>query len=98
MTPIGQTERGFYDFAKFTDTYGNEVTVRESSSAEGAHLWIFVDGEVHLQEKPHPHPGIPFGVAKASASTHMNLEQVEVMRDAFTEYLEFAKTRWEGGA
>jgi hypothetical protein len=92
--PIGQTDRGFFDFANFTDGYGNEVLVRESSAASGPHLWIYIQGECHLDEPPRPFVGIPGGIAKGSGSTHMNMKQVEILRDALSEYIEFVKERW----
>lgn len=45
MSPIGYTERGFADYAKFVDTYGATVTVRQSSAATADRVWVFVRGE-----------------------------------------------------
>lgn len=44
MTVIGHTERGFADYLNARDCYGAEVVVRESSSANEDHVWIFVRG------------------------------------------------------
>jgi hypothetical protein len=45
-TPEPQvTERGFTIYAKFLDSYGNMISVQESSSAAGPRCWVFSDGE-----------------------------------------------------
>ncbi len=38
------TERGFVIYDEFTDTYGREVRIQESSHADGDRCWIFTDG------------------------------------------------------
>lgn len=42
------TERGFTIYDEFTDRYGNEVSVVESSLATEACCWIFCDRAPHL--------------------------------------------------
>jgi hypothetical protein len=47
------TERGFDIYARITDTYGTEIRVQESSSAEEPRVWLFVSGEnsAHLNRE-----------------------------------------------
>ena len=50
------TPRGFEDFARFKDTHGNTVTVRESSADGGPFVWVFChheDAGVHTDNAPH---------------------------------------------
>lgn len=42
MTARSTTERGFAIYDEFTDTYGGEVSVQESSIATDCRVWIFV--------------------------------------------------------
>jgi hypothetical protein len=37
------TPRGFAVYDEFTDTYGNQVRVQQSSSASGPRAWIFAE-------------------------------------------------------
>lgn len=54
-----KTERGFIEYGEFTDVYGANVRVQESSIATKKCVWIFVDSErdkqnngaIHLDEK-----------------------------------------------
>jgi len=43
------TDRGFVIYDEFTDTYGHEVRVQESSLATDTRVWVFAsDGSAHL--------------------------------------------------
>lgn len=93
--PDGYTERGFADYTSLTDGYGNAVTIRESSAASieeddgitGPWVWIFIEGEAHLREDPRPIVGIPHGVAKASSSAHLNIDEARKIRDGLDEHI-----------
>jgi hypothetical protein len=37
------TRRGFINYDEFTDSYGSNITVRQSSSAAGPRVWIFAE-------------------------------------------------------
>ena len=50
-----KTNRGFNIYTEFTDAYGQEVRIQESSSAEEKRVWIFChkdgkDSHIHLGE------------------------------------------------
>lgn len=93
--PDRYTERGFADYAApFYDSYGNIITIRESSAAMAPHVWIFNEGNCHLDETPTPHIGIPFGIAKGSLGTHLNVAQAKRVRDALTEFIDSVPERW----
>lgn len=80
-----ETPRGFHDYADFVDTYGINVRVRESSSAEGPHLWVFT--------KSTDRPGTP----ESDGVTHLNVEQAKLLRDAIDYWLNEIPKRWEDG-
>ena len=48
MNNRSTTERGFTIYDQFTDRYGNEVSVVESSLATEACCWIFAGKAPHL--------------------------------------------------
>ena len=66
------TERGFTVYDQFTDMYGHDVRVQESSSAEGARAWIFCSKGGSPQEK---------------ASPHLDVEQAKRVRDALDAFI-----------
>lgn len=72
MTERSTTERGFTIYDEFTDTYGNEVRVQESSAATGAKVWIFCNDR-----------GLP---AKEEAP-HLDVEQAKRLRDALDAFI-----------
>ncbi len=76
------TDRGFKHFHPIPTTYGHVVRVYESSAANRPHVWLNIEGDVHLDSRPRPAVGIPHGVAKGSAAAHMTLEQAEALRSA----------------
>lgn len=71
---VKKTNRGFNIYTEFTDTYGNEVRVQESSAACARRCWIFSnrdgkDAHIHLGEpqafSPHLSPEQARRLAKA---------------------------------
>jgi len=77
------TERGFHEYAEFADAYGCRVRVRESSSAQAAHVWIFCDKD----EKD-----CVFHLGEWQAySPHLNLAQAIKMRDALDRFIKDAE-------
>jgi hypothetical protein len=70
--PIGYTERGFADYASFTDLYDTQVTVRESSLATEDAVWIFVDN----------------GRWSDNPAAHLNREQAKTVIVALQEWLD----------
>lgn len=90
MSPIGHTERGFADYADFTDTHGTRVRVRQSSCAllfrgnvreEGPFVWVFVADKREVD---------PVTGNTLTPATHLNREQATLLRDALSEWLEEA--------
>jgi hypothetical protein len=100
MSEITYTERGFAEFGEEIDTaYGAKVNFSESSAASGPHLWMSVDGDVHLREDPRSVVGIPFGIAKAHAGVHLNLKQARKIHDQLGQGIKFMEERdrdWVG--
>ncbi len=47
------TSRGFKIFDEFKDTYGNGITVQESSAATDECCWIFVKNDLGKDYKEH---------------------------------------------
>lgn len=58
-----------------------EVRVYESSDASSPHLWLSVTGEAFLRALPRPVVATPYGVADASVSAHLTLEQAAAVGD-----------------
>lgn len=72
------TPRGFHDYDSFRDTYGSEVTVRESSNASGPHVWVF------CKENPQ----------MVDPSPHLNVEQARRVIAALQAFVDEAPERW----
>ena len=66
------TPRGFVIYDEFTDTYGNSVHVQESSSAEGARVWIFCN------DGGFPDEAVP---------AHLDVAQAKRVRDALDAFI-----------
>lgn len=78
---VVDNDRNLGRYAKFTDSYGAEVKVSQSSSAEGPHVWIFVKGGGANDPNHHAHePG--------GAAAHLTQKQATLVRDALSEWLE----------
>jgi hypothetical protein len=94
--PEKTTERGFGVYAEFTDSYGSEVRVQESSSAEGPRAWIFAH---HVPEDRYLRPGarelldfIGFSdlaelAAFLTPSPHLSIDQAKRVRDALDAFI-----------
>lgn len=89
------SERGFAHWEPVETTYGSQVRVYESSAAAGPRLWINIDGECHLDENPKPFAGISHGIAKGSASAHLNLEQAKLLRHRLDEAINYVSNQWD---
>ncbi len=78
---VVDNDRNLGRYAEFKDSYGADVKVSQSSSAEGPHVWLFIKGgganrpDHHLTEK-------------GEAATHLSLAQAALVRDALSEWLE----------
>ena len=72
MGNVRATPRGFKVYAELTDTYGSNVQVQESSSAEGPRVWIFADS------------GLQSG---GNASPHLDVAQAKRVRDALGMFI-----------
>jgi hypothetical protein len=62
--PLHVTERGLRDWAKFPDSYGNEVLVRDSSgqtpTQKGRAVWVLCRrNPEHVGEFASPHLTVP---------------------------------------
>jgi hypothetical protein len=66
------TERGFITYDEFTDTYDATVTVRQSSAATRACVWVFTEGG---------------GVKRNHGSAHLGVEQATRLRDALDVFI-----------
>jgi hypothetical protein len=87
-------ERGFAQYKTVGDSPTSlvpsgraYVRLYESSSAEGAFVWLNVKGEAHLDEAPRPFVGIPGGLAAGSISAYLSVELVKAVRDGLDEFI-----------
>jgi len=69
-------DRGFKGYGMIKAENRAEITVQESSAAEGPHLWLRVE---------HPPPRYPGKLPAGEVSAHITLEQAERRRDALDE-------------
>ena len=65
-------ERGFTTFADFNCTYGTSVRVKESSRADGPHVWLFLEEDAKVLTRP----------TLGKASAHLTIEQAEELARA----------------
>lgn len=65
-------ERGWRVYAELRDAYGADVLVKQSSSAEGSHLWIFVKGG---------------GITNNDGASHLTRAQAKRVRAAIDKWL-----------
>jgi hypothetical protein len=81
--PQPANDRGFLNFAsKVISTYGNVVTIRESSAAEGPHVWLFITQSTTA--------GFP--------DLHLDLEQALRLRVALDQFIQGVPSRWNTGS
>lgn len=81
-------DRGMYDYAKIVDTYGRDVVVRQSSSADAPRVWIFCtkddkDCVFHLGEWQ-------------SCSPHLGVREAKMLRDALDQFINDQKEHAAG--
>lgn len=81
--PVETNDRGFLTYAggPIATDYGHTITVRESSAAEGPHVWLFI-GESERTEKGSP---------------HLSLAQALMLRAALDQFIDGVPERWGGG-
>lgn len=81
--PTPSNDRGFLTYAggPIRTSYGHEVRVQESSSAEGPHVWLFI-GDSPTTSSHHP---------------HLDLEQAVALRAALDQFIEGVPERWSDG-
>ncbi len=60
-----KTPRGFDVYTKLVDTYGSEVRVQKSSSADLAAVWIFCHNKTDKEMAPHLSPSQARQIAAA---------------------------------
>jgi hypothetical protein len=78
-------DRGFHGYGEpFKDGYGTVLDVYESSSAEGPHVWLKVDG------RAWDHAAGPIGTA------HLNEEQARALVARLQTWLHEIPSRWGG--
>lgn len=94
--PVTATPRGFRVYTEFTDTYGAQVRVQESSSAAGPRVWVFANHEVELKKQDRERLaragfGTPQRLAELGVmlepSPHLDVPQAIRMRDALNEFI-----------
>lgn len=75
-----ETQRGFliYGGGSFPTSYGHELRVQESSSANGPHVWIFI-GESGTTKSMDP---------------HLSLEEAIDLRDRLNQFISMTTARW----
>lgn len=91
------SERGFGGYAKFTDSYGAEVKVTQSSNASGDYVWIFIRGgegnrDYDAEKILCCEQGINWQSGTGpkvytDAATHLSLEDAKRVRDALTNWI-----------
>jgi hypothetical protein len=72
------TPRGFEDFAEFTDSYGSQVVVRESSIIGEPCVWVFCKNS---------------GSGSANPSPHLTVEQAQLLVDGLQRFIRCAGPR-----
>lgn len=90
------TGRGFGIYDEFTDTYGSQVKIQESSSAEGPRVWIFAS---HAQVDQYLSQGerddlallgfrnLDELAAKLSPTPHLDVAQARRVIAALTAFI-----------
>lgn len=60
--------RGFREYGTVTCSYGTTLRVKESSSAEGPHVWLFVSSDPRRLREP-----------EGEASAHLTRRQAKAL-------------------
>lgn len=76
MPDRSATPRGFTVYDEFTDTYGSEIKVQQSSSAKSARVWIFAN---HPSVRDHLPPDMAERLAGAGFRTDLHLAELAAM-------------------
>ena len=76
MTERSTTSRGFAVYDEFTDTYGSEIRVQQSSSAESPRVWIFTS---HASPRGHLSRDVAARIAAAGFGTDLHLAELGAM-------------------
>lgn len=80
---VERTQRGFVIYGRFTDMYGSEVRVQESSNIKGG-LWIFSDKkreEAQLKIAPYM-------TEKYSTHPHLSVDQTKKLIELLSDAIE----------
>jgi hypothetical protein len=82
---VKRGDRGFHGYGEpFRDSYGAELNVYESSSAEGPHVWLKVACDpMVLRDQP---PGV--------GTAHLNEEQARALIARLQTWLDEIPSRW----
>lgn len=78
------TPRGFltYGGGPLPSDYGHTITVRESSAAEGPHVWLFIDATEATSTQGDP---------------HLTLAQAIALRERLSQFIDGVPERWQNG-
>lgn len=80
MVEITKTNRGFHIYGDpFKDSYGADISVLESSSAEGPHVWVSVKGG---------------GINNNDGSAHLNEDQAKELIARLQTWINEIPSRW----
>lgn len=80
------TSRGFHIYDEpVTTSYRHEVSVYESSSAEGPHCWL------RIEKKECFGPG---DLPVCDEAAHLSLDQAIAIRDRLTAFIDEVPERW----
>lgn len=80
-----RTSRGFRNYTEFVDSYGSNVAVRQSSSAELAAVWVFCSNP---GEKVRNHLG---DMVDKDTSPHLTVPQAERLAKALMRFVKEAR-------
>lgn len=78
-----RSDRGFHSYGEpFRDTYGAELEVYESSSAEGPRVWLRIQGG-HANDRASDHH-----------VAHLNKRQALALIDRLQTWIDDIPSRW----
>lgn len=78
-----RTNRGFKIYSEFKDTYGNKITVQESSSACAARVWVFTENSKGDDCSFDTATGMYI-----SAAPHLSVSNAKRLVKALTKFIE----------
>jgi hypothetical protein len=80
-----RSDRGFHQYGEdHRCCYGTKIRVYESSSAEGPHVWLALEQDVTVLNKPEP------GIAHA----HLDEAQARILIARLQAWVDEIPTRW----